>query len=94
LQTKKNRVIATTITLRMGIDKRDQRYYNVHGKMGLGTLPGKQIKGAIVLFDDYIGTGSTVKEAARVLRKKFDEPELIPLTIAHLKWRLGKPGFI
>lgn len=72
----------------------DQRYYNVHGNMALGTLPAKPTKGSIILFDDYIGTGATVKEAARVLRKKYDEPELIPLTIAHVKWRLGKPGFI
>jgi predicted amidophosphoribosyltransferase len=54
-----------------------------------GTLPA----GALLLFDDYIGSGSTIKEAARALRKATDLP-LIPLTIAAVKWRLGKPGFI
>jgi ATP-dependent DNA helicase RecQ len=56
-------------------------------------LPTQVLSGALILFDDYIGSGATVKEAARCLRKALDHP-LIPLTIAAVKWRLGKPGFI
>lgn len=70
----------------------DQRHHNVHGKM-TAELPNGMPKGAIILFDDYIGSGATIKEAARCLRKAFDQP-LIPITIASLKWRLGKPGFV
>ena len=69
----------------------DQRHHNVHGKMGVKkcALP----EGVLILFDDYIGSGSTMKEAARALRKMVDNP-LIPFTIASVKWRLGKPGFV
>lgn len=70
----------------------DQRYSNVHEKMQTH-LPKRAPEGALILFDDYIGSGATIKEAARCLRKALDQP-LIPVTIASLKWRLGKPGFI
>lgn len=70
----------------------DQRHHNVHEKME-AQLSDKLPAGALILFDDYIGSGSTIKEAARCLRKKLDHP-LIPLTIAAVKWRLGAPGFI
>lgn len=70
----------------------DQRHHNVHGKMQ-SHLPARIPSGALILLDDYIGSGATIKEAARCLRKAFDHP-LIPLTIAAVKWRLGKPGFI
>ena len=71
----------------------DQRHYNVHQKIEVK----KEISvptGALVLFDDYTGSGNTLKEAARALRAgKFCQNELIPFTIASLKWHLGKPGF-
>lgn len=70
----------------------DQRYYNVHEKME-ARLPARAPSGPILLFDDYIGSGATIKEAARSLRKTLDQP-LIPITIAAIKWRLGKSGFI
>lgn len=71
----------------------DQRKENVHGKMTV-QLPACSIPpDALILFDDYIGSGATLKEAARSLHKKLDRP-LIPLTIASVKWHLGKPGFI
>ena len=69
----------------------DQRYHNVHEKMEANSI--RISSGALILFDDYIGSGATIKEAARCLRKTVDNP-LIPLTIASVKWRLGKPGFI
>lgn len=70
----------------------DQRHHNVHQKMQV-ELFGKAPSGALILFDDYIGSGATIKEAARCLRKKFANP-FIPLTIAAVKWRLGQSGFI
>ncbi len=70
----------------------DQRHHNVHEKMQ-AHLPGRVPPGAIILFDDYIGSGATIKEAARCLRKSLHHP-LIPLTITAVKWRLGKPGFV
>lgn len=70
----------------------DQRHHNVHEKMEV-ILPASIPSGALILFDDYTGSGATIKEAARALRKKLDHP-LIPLTIATVKWRLGQTGYV
>jgi len=70
----------------------DQRQHNVHEHMQ-ADLQGKTVSGPLLLLDDYIGSGSTMKEAARALRKVTHHP-LFPLAIASLKWRLGKPGFV
>lgn len=70
----------------------DQRRFNVHQKMKMNkeiSLPS----GSLLLLDDYIGSGSTLKEAARALREGLTNP-LVPFTIAAVKWRLGKPGFM
>ncbi len=71
----------------------DQRHHNVHQRMQVvshSSIPS----GALVLVDDYIGSGNTLKEAARALRQnKTIKNELVPFTIASLKWHLGKPGF-
>ncbi len=69
----------------------DQRHANVHKKMkATGTLP----EGPILLFDDYIGSGATMRESARALREIAKKPILIPFTIASVKWKLGSTGFI
>ena len=69
----------------------DQRAVNVQGKMvAKGVLP----EGPILLFDDYTGSGATLREAARALRMLTKNPVFIPFTIAVVKWRLGAPGFI
>lgn len=73
----------------------DQRQKNVAGKMASqeGDLPHRA--GAILLLDDYTGSGSTLKEAARVLRKEACfEGEIVPLTIARVRWRLGATGTV
>lgn len=71
----------------------DQRHHNVDEKMDVNkniSVPS----GALVLVDDYIGSGNTIKEAGRAIRKgKSIKNELIPFTIASLKWHLGKPGY-
>jgi ATP-dependent DNA helicase RecQ len=72
----------------------DQRRFNVDQKM---TLSSKKViaNGAIILMDDYIGSGATMKEAARALRKEGNLKNIIiPFTIAAVKWRLGKKGMI
>ncbi len=71
----------------------DQRQANVRGKMGLSSF-GIPLDGAILLFDDYTGSGATLKEATRVLRKEAElRQPIIPVTLAAVKWRLGRPGF-
>lgn len=71
----------------------DQRHHNVHHRMEKNpslTVPSH----TLILFDDYNGSGNTLREAARALRAdKKVQNQLIPFTIATLKWHLGKPGF-
>jgi len=72
----------------------DQRHFNVDKKMGFDRKQSKP-KGAILLLDDYIGSGATISEAARVLRKNANlEQEIIPFTIAAVKWKLGQSGMV
>jgi ATP-dependent DNA helicase RecQ len=72
----------------------DQRSYNVEGNM-LVNNTFKLPTGPIILLDDYIGSGATMKESARALLKSPNAPtKIIPFTIARVKWQLGKPGFI
>ncbi|HSX13804.1 MAG TPA: RecQ family ATP-dependent DNA helicase [Chlamydiales bacterium] len=69
----------------------DQRAANVNQKMAAkGSLP----EGPILLFDDYIGSGATLREASRAIREIIKKPILIPFTIASVKWKLGSIGFI
>ena len=77
----------------------DQRRENVQGRMqlspsGKGLIalaPGD----AILLLDDYIGSGATVKEAVRSLRvHSGTQAAIVPVTIARVRWRLGARGMI
>lgn len=70
----------------------DQRKVNVQETMEIATsVPA----GPLLLLDDYIGSGATLKEAARALRQSGGKKiELIPFTVAAVKWRLGQSGFI
>ncbi|MDE3055186.1 MAG: RecQ family ATP-dependent DNA helicase [Verrucomicrobiota bacterium] len=69
----------------------DQRNHNVHQKMQVHS-PGSE--DTLLLLDDYTGSGATMKEAARTLRKAQFKGEIIPITVAQVKWRLGASGFI
>lgn len=72
----------------------DQRRHNVNNKM-TAKLQQKIPGGDILLLDDYTGSGATIKEAARVLRKEANHNQkIVPLTIASIKWHLGKRGMI
>jgi ATP-dependent DNA helicase RecQ len=70
----------------------NQRHDNVHQRM---TVHRQFVpSGALILLDDYIGSGNTIREAARALRSQGVSNELVPLTIASVKWHLGKQGFV
>jgi ATP-dependent DNA helicase RecQ len=71
----------------------DQRRENVTGKMAVsGRFPaGKKI----LLVDDYTGSGATLKEAVRALRKEGGfTGSIVPLAIAKVRWRIGAPGMV
>ena len=72
----------------------DQRRENVDKKMkwiGKADLPA----GPVLVVDDYVGSGATLRECARLLRKEVccDAP-IVPFTVAKIKWRLGSSGMI
>ncbi len=72
----------------------DQRRANVQNNMTF-TSDETFGNGSILLLDDYIGSGATMKEAIRAIRAEARLPNtIIPFTIASIRWRLGKPGMI
>jgi ATP-dependent DNA helicase RecQ len=84
----------TTPIHRQGeLKNNDQRKFNVDKKMGIASqlFP----KGDILLLDDYTGSGATLKEATRALRRegRFNG-NIIPFTFAQVRWRLGSSGMI
>ncbi len=72
----------------------DQRRENVAGRLAVsGSLPADNR--TILLLDDYTGSGATLKEAVRALRKEAGfEGSIVPLTIAKVRWRIGATGMI
>ena len=73
----------------------DQRRANVDRKMICFPHEVPSSKRALVILDDYTGSGATLKEAVRALRKEgaFSGP-IIPLTMARVRWKLGQPGMV
>ena len=50
-------------------------------------------EGDMLLLDDYVGSGATLKEACRVLRKEArHRGAIVPLTVARVRFRLGARG--
>ncbi|MFN2123710.1 MAG: RecQ family ATP-dependent DNA helicase [Candidatus Promineifilaceae bacterium] len=77
----------------------DQRRDNVHDRMQVvaagGLLSALSENDAILLLDDYIGSGATMKEAVRALRNEGGlQAVIVPITIARVRWRLGARGMI
>src|SRR5690606_7099425 len=74
-------------------ENNEQRRANVKGTIaadGVG-LPDAPL----LLLDDYVGSGATLAEAVRALRKDAGVKEdVVPLTIARVRWRLGAPGMV
>jgi ATP-dependent DNA helicase RecQ len=72
----------------------DQRRENVHNKMAYACVATKP-NGAILLIDDYIGSGATLQEAARALRQEGElKNKIIPFVLASVTWCLGRTGMI
>jgi ATP-dependent DNA helicase RecQ len=69
----------------------DQRRANVERRMALVGAPPP---GDLLLLDDYVGSGATVREAARALKKAGHKGERVPLAVAQVRWRLGRPGIV
>lgn len=69
----------------------DQRRGNVDGRMTVGGPAPRG--GDLLVLDDFIGSGATLREAGRALRKqaKFTGA-IVPLTLARVRWRLGSAG--
>jgi ATP-dependent DNA helicase RecQ len=68
----------------------DQRRENVENTMKLGS---GSVRGEVLLLDDFVGSGATLKEAARVLRKDAKlKAAIVPLTLARVRWKLGSAG--
>jgi ATP-dependent DNA helicase RecQ len=69
----------------------DQRRANVAGCMHAG---GDPPSGDVLLLDDYTGSGATLREAARALKAAGHTGRKVPLTVARVRWRLGRPGIV
>ena len=74
----------------------DQRRENIKEKMVVTPSTQAPAGGTLLLLDDYVGSGSTLKEAVRVLRREkvFQETTIVPFTIASIRWRLGAQGMV
>ena len=68
----------------------DQRRANVAGRMFAERPPS----GDLLLLDDYTGSGATLREAARALKAVGHSGLRVPLTVARVRWRLGRPGIV
>ena len=71
----------------------DQRRANVKGTM---RSEARFERGEhVLLLDDYTGSGATLREAVTTLRKQAGvSGEVVPLTIASVRWRLGRAGIV
>ncbi len=71
----------------------DQRRANVKGTMMSRSFIEPETR--ILILDDYTGSSATLKEAVTTLRKQAGaKGDIVPLTIASVRWRLGKAGIV
>jgi ATP-dependent DNA helicase RecQ len=56
------------------------------------TLGAALAGGDLLVLDDFIGSGATLREAGRVLRKAKFPGAIVPLTLARVRWKLGAAG--
>jgi ATP-dependent DNA helicase RecQ len=57
-------------------------------------MRAQKVSGNVLLVDDYTGSGSTLREAARALEAAGHTGRRIPLAVARVRWRLGRPGIV
>ena len=67
----------------------DQRRANVSGRIEVCATPPP---GDLLLLDDYTGSGATLREAAYAL--KAHDGDFAPITVARVRWRLGRSGIV
>lgn len=73
----------------------DQRRDNVKGCFGPDAGVVLPRSGAMLLVDDYVGSRATLAEVGTVLRKQLGwKPDIVPLALARVRWKLGSPGMI
>lgn len=74
----------------------DQRKANVSGRMTYDKNKLKEVRGDIVLLDDYFGSKATIKEVGRAIKKDYGglRGDMVPLTVAKVQWRLGSSGMV
>ncbi len=71
----------------------DQRRSNVKDTMMSRAFLEPETK--VLLLDDYTGSGATLKEAVKTLRKQAGvKGDVVPLCVASVRWRLGKAGIV
>jgi orotate phosphoribosyltransferase-like protein len=47
------------------------------------------------ILDDHVSSGTTISEVACSLRKNANlKQEIVPFTIASIKWKLGQSGMV
>ncbi|MCP4809883.1 MAG: RecQ family ATP-dependent DNA helicase [Proteobacteria bacterium] len=69
----------------------DQRRANVAGAM----VAERDVpSGDVLLLDDYTGSGATLREAARALKASGHGGARVPIAVARVRWRLGRPGIV
>ena len=72
----------------------DQRRQNVSKRMSWRGATA-EAGTPVVLLDDYAGSGATLREAARVMRKQAGATAaVVPIVVARVRWRLGRPGIV
>ncbi|WP_179136862.1 RecQ family ATP-dependent DNA helicase [Candidatus Entotheonella palauensis] len=77
------------------LSNNDQRRENVRHRLQVNSSEALPASGSILLLDDYIGSGATLKEAVQTLRQKAGySGEIVPLTLARVRWRLGASGMV
>lgn len=89
-------VYATPPPARQGeLLNNDQRRDNIQGRMACNAAGRIDEDSSVLLLDDYMGSGTTLKEAGRALRSELGKGgAIVPLVIARVRWKLGTAGMV
>jgi ATP-dependent DNA helicase RecQ len=77
----------------------DQRRANVkdcvHVAGALGSAIAGPARRPVLLLDDFLGSGATIRECGRALRKDGGvDGDVVPFVVTRVRWRLGATGMI